>query len=552
MNTKKISFGVILSLFTALFVFGSLYAEEVLIFESDQLSVIRGDDASENISLSFGDSLSHFLQWDASRNIFVFSDDVDFTNHEIKNVRLENIDTAPLCDSTLIGKLYYDTIDSSPYICDGTQWTALTNSLTVAQTIDVINTLNNIYDSKQLALNGKAAETLKICPYGTDVSTNVASYEDGNIVYIKRNGSAEYEVLARLDKGEVHTFLASQGDRVYSLKGDSVIGNAFGTIAWPSLAMAGKEFFTYVSRNASAGSPAKAYVVTFAADTHLVVEKDGGAYYDEVLPKESVTEVDLNDLAEFYFKADQEISIWYIGNNFSNDAKPLPPVSTELLWWITSYNTDNSPRVSALYDTTELDIKYRSGASQTNTINPGSPLVMPHSASISENYNPDAATWIRADGIISGSNTSDTDGSNGTSWLSPDIAAQHFVLPNNAEHISFISEFEGNIKVFDETDSLVTTIDITRSASVASDQSYPSAVRYNFSGTDGKGYRFESTVPVLAVFDNNESGLAGDETILLGGSLPERTNANPIYEDLATGQRYQLRVINGIVSIEEK
>ena len=312
---------------------------DILLIENDHNNriIIHGLDG-EDQTLFFGESLSHSLTWDDTNDYFIFSDNVNFGNNELLDVRLNNLSTAPVCDTSLVGKMYYDTIDLNPYICDGVEWTAFTDSLTEAQTIDVINQINTIFEAKKFAQTGKAALTTKVCPYGTDISTNVVSYEDGNIVYIQRNGTVQYELLARLDKGEVHTFLASQGDRVYSLKGDAVVSNAYGTIAWPSLAMAGKEFFTYISRYATPANPAHMYVITFAAETHLVVEEDGQPYYDEVLPPSSVIEVPIENLSEYYFKADQEIALWYVSDSFLYDAKPLPPTSTELLWWNTAYS----------------------------------------------------------------------------------------------------------------------------------------------------------------------------------------------------------------------
>lgn len=102
---------------------GIVLAKDVLIFEADHQNriVIHGD-TGENKSLYFGDSLSQALHWDDANNFFLFTDDVSFANHEIKNVRLENLSSAPTCNASVVGKIYYNTANNAPYTCDGTNW----------------------------------------------------------------------------------------------------------------------------------------------------------------------------------------------------------------------------------------------------------------------------------------------------------------------------------------------------------------------------------------------------------------------------------------------
>ncbi len=405
---------------------------------------------------------------------------------------------------------------------------------------------DEILRAKFLAEDGDGAKTIKVCPVGANISTNVSSYADGNVVYIRRNGQTNYDTLARLDKHETFTFTANQGDRIYSLYGDAVVSNAFGTVAWPSIAIAGKEFFTYVARAATPGNPAKLYLISFPVQTNVSIEKNGVAYSTVVIPANSVLEVDLDDVAEFYIKSDQLIALWYVGNDATSDARPIPPISSELLWWNTSANASTTPRVSALYPNTDIEIKYQDGTSETATVNPGTPFVAKDGGATYRQYGTPGGAIIRADGIISAGNTADADGGNGTAWFLPDIAAQHFVLPTRAQHISFVSKFEGRIKVYDETHTLVTTFNLTR---VGTDQTYPAAVKYNLPGGNGIGYSFESTVRANCVYDNNEAGFAGDETILLGGKIDNAENGI-ILIDEATGDFVRIYVSGGVIMVE--
>lgn len=404
---------------------------------------------------------------------------------------------------------------------------------------------DEILRAKLLAENGDGAKTIKVCPVGSNISSSVVSYANGNVIYIRRNGQTNYDTLARLDKHQTFSFNASQGDRIYSLYGDAVISNDFGTVAWPSLAISGKEFFTYVARAASSGSPAKLYAITFPVQTNISITKNGVAYSTIVAPSNSVIEVDLDGVAEYYIKADQLIALWYVGNDATSDARPIPPISSELLWWNTAGNSLSTPRISALYPGTNIVIKYQDGTSETATINPGTPFIAKYDAGYSQ-YNSTGGAVIRASGIISGGNTDDGDGGNGTSWFLPDIAAQHFVLPVRAEHISFVSKYTGRIKVYDASHTLVTTLNLTRTGS---DQSFPTSVKYNLPSGNGKGYSFESTVRANCVFDSNETGLAGDETILLGGKINNSENGI-IMLDEATGNYVRVYVSGGILMVE--
>lgn len=405
---------------------------------------------------------------------------------------------------------------------------------------------DEILRAKFLAEDGDAAKTIKVCPVGTNISSSVVSYADGNVIYIRRNGQTNYDTLTRLDKHETFTFNASQGDRIYSIYGDAVVSNDFGTVAWPSLAISGKEFFTYVARAATTGSPAKLYIISFPVEANVSIEKDGAAYSTVVVPANSVYELDLDDIAEFYIKSDQLVALWYVGNDLTSDARPIPPISSELLWWNTASSATTTPRVSVLYPNTDIEIKYQDGTSETATVNPGTPFVAKHGGATYNQYAADGGAIIRANGIVAAGNTADGDGGNGTAWFLPDIAAQHFVLPVNAQHITFVSKYEGRIRVYDETHTLVTTLTMSR---VGVDQTYPASVKYNLPGSLGIGYSFESTVKANCVFDSNEPGFAGDETVLFGGKIDGYENGI-ILIDETTGGFVRVYVSGGTIMVE--
>lgn len=420
-------------------------------------------------------------------------------------------------------------------------------SQTITQTVETVEDQLDIFKAKLDAEDGDLAKTIKICPVGTNIPTNVVSYADGNVIYIIRNGQTDVQVLARLDKHEVFSFNASQGDRVYSVYGDAVISNAFGTIAWISLALSGREFYTYVARNASGANPARLFIASFTADANIEIQKNGAPYLAGIVPKQTVVEFPLDQIQEYFIQSDQLIGLWYVGNDNTVDAKPLPPVSSDLLWWNTAANASFTPRISALYPNTNIEIRYRDGTSETAVVNPGTPFVAKFGGGAYQQYQQDGGAIIRADGIISGANAADADGLNGTAWYSKSLTAKHFILPVSAQHISFVSEYEGDILVRNQLDDSVTTIRMTRAAAVVNDQSYPASVRYNPPG-GGIGYSFECQVPANCVFDSDEAGFAGDETVLFGGKLA--VSDGIIIKDRGTKRNMRLFIENGVIQVE--
>jgi|GEM_PF-5584177 len=103
-----------------------------------------------NLSLQFGNNLGEYLQWDSTDARFSLSDGLDLADNELSSVRLENLATAPTCDGTVIGKVYYNTTDNDTYTCGASGWQSLTDGSLASdgteQTTDydglAVNTIN--------------------------------------------------------------------------------------------------------------------------------------------------------------------------------------------------------------------------------------------------------------------------------------------------------------------------------------------------------------------------------------------------------------------------
>jgi len=128
---KLISFSLLLTLLLS-----TSYAddfvpegEEDVTFSANNLT-LDGDDTGGNVQLQFGQTLGESLQWDDTNTRFSLSDDLDITDNELINVRIENQALAPVCDASGEGRIYFNTTDKLTYSCDGAGvWNPFENAL---------------------------------------------------------------------------------------------------------------------------------------------------------------------------------------------------------------------------------------------------------------------------------------------------------------------------------------------------------------------------------------------------------------------------------------
>ncbi len=87
-------------------------------------------DSNGTINLGVNNDIWQTLIFDSIGDIrFELSNDLSLEGNELQNFYIENLTSAPTCDGTSIGRVYYDTTDSFTYICDGTSFNPLENVL---------------------------------------------------------------------------------------------------------------------------------------------------------------------------------------------------------------------------------------------------------------------------------------------------------------------------------------------------------------------------------------------------------------------------------------
>lgn len=148
----------LLYLFPILFFsISSSFADDIIVLEhDDEIEIVISEDYS-NPSLSFGEALDNTLSWDSLDDAFQFSSDVDFGGNEIIDFRLENLDTAPTCDTASKGRGYHNTTTQYSYICTGNSWVIIDNDSTSTPVV-----LPYVYNLSPQAFPLNSTETITI------------------------------------------------------------------------------------------------------------------------------------------------------------------------------------------------------------------------------------------------------------------------------------------------------------------------------------------------------------------------------------------------------
>lgn len=90
--------------------------------EGDSFTLDFGDNSQDFIDLKFGETSGVQLRFDTLNDNFILNRDLDLGDNEALNFRVENLTTADTCDSSVVGKTYFNTTDTNMYVCNGTLW----------------------------------------------------------------------------------------------------------------------------------------------------------------------------------------------------------------------------------------------------------------------------------------------------------------------------------------------------------------------------------------------------------------------------------------------
>ncbi len=194
---------IVISIFSA-GIFKITLAENIQIYNNDHKnSIIIFDNigSSGNSNLQFGNSLSKSLSWDNINNYFIFSENVNFINKEIKDVRFENNSLAQkTCNASYSGEVYFNQDDKISYVCSGSGWRKLDNSatiglkpyfnaldktfITVNETTDIILSGGNFTPQSIFSLSSGAVLNYSVINSDSSVTLNVTGGTNSALVTV--------------------------------------------------------------------------------------------------------------------------------------------------------------------------------------------------------------------------------------------------------------------------------------------------------------------------------------------------------------------------------
>ncbi len=183
-----------------------LFQNEV--FENDGETFLIDADADlgsgSNLSLQFGSTINENLRWNTLTSNFELTDDIvidggvetnaniDLNLNEIVEGRIENLAVAPACNAASSGRVYMNTTDDTPYMCNGSSWVSLVSAGSLNNTLDQAYDQNGAGAGKDITADSGAVtitgDGLVVDNIDIDNNTISSIDTDGNIV-LNPNGN---------------------------------------------------------------------------------------------------------------------------------------------------------------------------------------------------------------------------------------------------------------------------------------------------------------------------------------------------------------------------
>lgn len=376
------------------------------------------------------------------------------------------------------------------------------------------------------------------------VTLGMGSAGNNNIIYKREPTDDDFVYLTTLSLGEIANFDLPAGTVFRSTKGISGFSAPF-PMPFGVSSLSDTFFRFYAFRNTNqafvTSAGLESVVTLYASDGTTVV--DGPV----TIPPFGSTTFNCGDdvQGEFVVSATNGV---YCGTNTTGnlDHRLVPPMVMECIVW----NRFN--RVTAQETGTSVRWYRRNGETGLVTVNAGTPLAIytgdvneeagPTNAGTDADYAVDGCLILRADKPISCFSGADSRGGEATPGWPLTQLAQLFPNPANIDDnadagrasVTVGSPYEGLMSVYDSTQTLITTISITRAVAVTTtdDQLYPAAGQWQPVGsglTDWNGGYVITNVPCVCImnFDGSPSPWTSDggDEMNVVGTTPEDLRA---------------------------
>ncbi len=211
-------------------------------------------------------------------------------------------------------------------------------------------------------------------------------------------------------------------------------------------------------------------------------------------------------------------------DGINGDSSIIVKPSTDIIGWASSVAyvaKENAPSPGTPFQVYSHLGDYLTGTIAT-TYNIVNSADLPHTGAQDNYYDPRVnIRAISIDGLY-GNSRADSDGGNDTALFPTDLLTTHHVIPQPTEFVAISSQEAATVDVYDETGTLVTTLNTTR---VNTNVLAPHAVRFgtpNGQSNFPAGYMFIGSEPLMIVYQTKGGGIYGsddDEQNSLGYNL---------------------------------
>ncbi|MEL6361716.1 MAG: hypothetical protein AAFR21_11580 [Pseudomonadota bacterium] len=390
---------------------------------------------------------------------------------------------------------------------------------------------------------------------GANPNASIVSLENGNSVFLNDT------FVAGLNLGQTYEWSASQGDKIVSTFGhsgvSSVTGNSERPVELATAANAGRQFFWFAFR----GTPHRHFVQTLALPARVrIYGPNPNVNADGTSPDTPIQDVDLNAFSvlefttptngEYYLLASQPVVVVTTNQNGGQDQRVLAPLGNRLIGGVAGAGSGDA-RISALYANTAITVYTSQGVVATGTVSPGSPLSLHGNDGSSinllkvTNYGDGHSVIVIANAPIAGFAGADAAGTNATTFQLLGAQAQRgglgygiFDQGNARVALSFASQYEGTVSIFQNDGTLLATRNLIRRgtlnspATTAAEQLHPADAAYrsndgDFTTAINRGGYWEANVPVrcVAQFDEGNGSVAQQDETDVTGITPEDIRA---------------------------
>ncbi len=340
---------------------------------------------------------------------------------------------------------------------------------------------------------------------GSATTAYVASLGDENQVFLKSSFHSTRSA------GEVFTITTDQGDLLECTKGCYTITPIDGTAAWATKSYASQILSTYLGRYAEA----KVVVAAFDDPADISINQVGVTHVTDSIPANTVREYEFpHNVGALWIESTSGDVAAYVSTrsgssgNYDRDGRIITAADLESLAFVSG--TGGTPTgISSVEDGAVVDV-YRNDGSNFENINLDIGDIYSNITSNVAQNGAGSAVAIYSTKKVVATQHADSDGTNASPSLPRSMLSTHFVNPLDGDYVSLASFQEGEVKIIDNTNTVISTVDLTRDPGAHALAPY--AMSYNISNIPA-GTRFVCTVPCLGILEVRSND---DETLMTG------------------------------------